>query len=296
MQANKIIFQQARDFSEKLNDTFSFLRQNFRNLSLSVLFTAGPFTLIGGFFLGLYQSKTIGSIGSGGSNPFAQFQNILGMEYFFGVLFSFISLIIVAIVVTEYIRLYNEDKTENYQWQDILPKLKSDFLSIFLLGLGYSVIVALSSLLFIIPGIYMAIALSLLIYVKIYEEKSFFQAVSRCLDLIKGNWWATFGLLIVLSIVQGLLSFVFQIPMLISTVLLTLQGINKEVSGDTNIFLVVSTIISTIGSQLLYVVSLTGLCFQYFNLVEEKDASGLLSRIDSIGTTPEVKTSNEESY
>jgi ABC-type phosphate/phosphonate transport system ATPase subunit len=84
--------------------------------------------------------------------------------------------------------------------------------------------------------------------------------------------------------------------MLISTVLLTLQGINKEVSGDTNIFLVVSTIISTIGSQLLYVVSLTGLCFQYFNLVEEKDASGLLSRIDSIGTTPEVKTSNEESY
>jgi hypothetical protein len=296
MQTNKIIFPQARDFSEKLNDTFSFLRQNFRNLALSVLFTAGPFTLIGGIFLGLYQSKTLSSIGSDVRDPFARLQNIFGVEYFLGALFSFISIIIVAIVVLEYIRLYNEDKTENYQWQDILPKLKSSFLSIFLFGVGYSIIVALASLLFVIPGIYMAIALSLLVYVKIYEDKSFFQAVSRCLDLIKGNWWATFGLLLVLSVVQSILSFVFQIPLLISTVLSTFQGVNNEGSGDTNIFLVISTIISTIGSHLLYVVPLTGLCFQYFNLVEEKDASGLLSRIDSIGTTPEVKTSNEETY
>jgi hypothetical protein len=297
METNKIIFSQARDFSEKLNDTFTFLRQNFRNLSLSLLFIAGPFTLIGGIFMGLHQSKLFSAFGREGmsrSNPMGQFE-VMGMEYFLGVLFSWIALTVVAIIVAEYIRLYNEDKTDNYQWQDVLPKLKSGFLSIFLFGLGYAVIVMLASMLFLIPGIYMAGALSLLIYVKVYEEKGFFQAVSRCLDLIKGNWWATFGLLLVLGLIQGMASFIFQIPAFIASIM-NLQGIGTETSDGNNIFLIAATVLSTAGTQLLYAITLVGLCFQYFNLVEEKDATGLLGRIDSIGTTPEVKTGNEESY
>jgi hypothetical protein len=295
MQTNKIIFSQARDFSEKLNDTFSFLRQNFRNLSLSLIFIAGPFTLIGGIFMGLYQSRILSTLGGEGrNNPMGQFE-AMGMEYFLGVLFSWIALTIVAIIVAEYIRLYNEDQTDNYQWQDVLPKLKSGFLSIFLFGLGYAVIVMLASMLFLIPGIYMAGALSLLIYVKVYEEKSFFQAVSRCLDLIKGNWWATFGLMAILGVIQGMASFIFQLPAFIANIM-GLQGIGTEMSDGNNIFLIAATVLSTTGTQLLYGISLVGLCFQYFNLVEEKDATGLLSRIDSIGTTPEVKTGNEESY
>jgi hypothetical protein len=75
-----------------------------------------------------------------------------------------------------------------------------------------------------------------------------------------------------------------------------IQGFKNEVSSGPDIFLVIATIISTAGTQLLYTVSIVGLCIQYFNLVEEKDATGLLSRIDSIGKTPEVKASNEESY
>jgi len=293
MQKDKIIFAQARDFSEKLNDTFSFLRQNFKNLSTSVLFIAGPFTLIGGIFLGLYQSQVFKSTSTSVSD---RLHDIFGMEYFLGVFFSMISLSIVAIVVIEYIRLYNEDKTENFQWQDVLPKVKSEILPIFLFGIGYAIIVFLGTILFIIPGIYLAIALSFIFYVKMFEGKGFFQSVSRCLNLIKENWWATFGLLFILSIIQGLLSFVFQIPMLISTVVMGLQGFKNEVSEGPDIFLIIATIISTAGTQLLYTVSLVGLCFQYFNLVEEKDDTGLLSRIDSIGKTPEVKATNEESY
>jgi hypothetical protein len=296
MQTNKIIFNQARDFSEKLNDTFSFLRQNFKNLGTSVLFIAGPFTLIGGIFLGLYQSQVLKSGNLGNVSITERFQNIFGIEYFMGVLFSMITITIVAIIVSEYVRLYNEDKTENFVWQDLLPKVKSSFLSIFLFGIGYIVIITLGSMFFVIPGIYLSIALSLLIYVRIFEGKSFFSAVSRCLQLIKGNWWPTFGMFLILSIIQGLLSFIFQIPVLISTVIIGLQGFKNEVSEGPDIFLIIATIISTAGTQLLYTVSLVGLCFQYFNLVEEKDATGLLSRIDSIGKAPEVKATNEESY
>jgi hypothetical protein len=296
MQKDKIIFAQARDFSEKLNDTFSFLRQNFKKLSTAVIFIAGPFTLIGGVFLGLYQSQAFKSGYMKRVSIIDRFQNLFGIEYFMGILFSMISITIVAIVVNEYVRLYNEDKTENFQWQDVLPGVKSNFLSIFLFGIGYGIIVMLSTLFFIIPGFYMAVALSFLFSVKLFEGKGFFQAVSRCLNLIKGNWWATFGLLLVLSVIQGLLSFVFQIPALISGVIMGIQGLKNEASGGSDIFLVIATIISTAGTQLLYTVSIVGLIFQYFNLVEEKDATGLLGRIDSIGKTPEVKTSNEESY
>jgi hypothetical protein len=303
MQTEKIIFAQARDFSEKLNATFSFLRQNFKNLGAAALFIAGPFTLIDGIFMGLYQSqvfKSAGAVNNSSLTPqarmIASFQNIFGIEYFLGILFSVISLMVLAIVVNEYIRLYNEHKTENFQWQDVLPGVKSHFLSVFLFAIGYTIIVMLGLMLFIIPGIYLAFALSLLIYVRMFEKKSFFFAVGRCLDLIKGNWWPTFGLLFVLSIIQGMLSFIFQIPALISGILMGLQGLKNEASEGSNIFMIIATIISTTGTHLLYVVSLVGLCFQYFNLVEEKDATGLLNRIDSIGKTPEVKVSNEESY
>ncbi|HXA01817.1 MAG TPA: hypothetical protein VNW99_07515 [Cytophagaceae bacterium] len=296
MQKDKIIFNQARDFSEKLNDTFSFLRQNFKNLSTTVLFVAGPFTLIGGIFLGLYQSQVFKSGFLKQTSLSDRFQNIFGIEYLMGILFSMISLSIVSIVVNEYIRLYNEDKTENFQWQDVLPGVKSNFLPIFLYGIGYAILVMIGMMLLIFPGVYLAIALSFLFSVKMFEGKGFFESVSRCLNLIKGNWWATFGLLFVLSIIQGLLSFIFQIPAFISGIVMGIQGLKNEASGGSDFFLIIATIISTTGSQLLYTVSIVGLIFQYFNLVEEKDATGLLGRIDSIGKTPDVKTSNEESY
>jgi hypothetical protein len=296
MTTDKIIFAKARDFSEKLNDTFSFLRQNFKNLATAVLFVAGPFTLVGGIFLGLYQSQVFKSATVKYTSLSARFQNIFGMEYMLGVLFSMISLCIVAIVVNEYIRLYNEDQTENFQWQDVVPRVKSEILPIFLYGIGYTIIVALGFMLFIIPGIYMSVALSFLFYVKMNEGKGFFESVSRCFNLIKNNWWATTGLIIVLSIIQGLLSFIFQIPAVISGIVMGIQGLKNETSSGSEIFLVVSTIISTVGTQLLYVVSFVGIVMQYYNLVEEKDSTGLLSRIDSIGKTPEAKVGNEESY
>ena len=47
-------FHKARDFSKKINDTFEFLKQNFKPLTKSVLFIAGPPVLMGSLLMGSF--------------------------------------------------------------------------------------------------------------------------------------------------------------------------------------------------------------------------------------------------
>jgi hypothetical protein len=49
----------------------------------------------------------------------------------------------------------------------------------------------------------------------------------------------------------------------------------------TEIILIVTTIISTL-NFIFYAISLVGITFHYFSLVEQKEAKGLLDKIDSI--------------
>jgi len=58
-------------------------------------------------------------------------------------------------------------------------------------------------------------------------------------------------------------------------------GFDSE-SGSHNRFLyIISSIISSLGT-LAYIISTIAIAFQYYNLVERKEAPGLLQQIDEI--------------
>ncbi len=63
----KIELRKTRDFSAKINITFEFMRQNFRILAKSIIYIGGPFILVEGVFMGMYQQKalTIGKASAG---------------------------------------------------------------------------------------------------------------------------------------------------------------------------------------------------------------------------------------
>jgi hypothetical protein len=64
----------------------------------------------------------------------------------------------------------------------------------------------------IIPGIFLYYIFLLYAQAIIIEDKGAFQSLSRSKGLIKGNWWRTFGISIVMTILIGFLANIVSIP------------------------------------------------------------------------------------
>jgi hypothetical protein len=74
------------------------------------------------------------------------------------------------------------------------------------IGLLYAVVVVVGFVLLVIPGIYLATALSLAFAAYVVEGKSGSAALRRSRELVRGHWGSTFGALLPYSITAGLLS------------------------------------------------------------------------------------------
>ena len=146
---------------------------------------------------------------------------------------------------------------------------------------------------------YFIIAISILFFVRAYEKIGFFVALSRCFFLIRDKWWSTFGLIFILSLVQSTISSLFLIPWYINFFISMMHTIDGDPFQEpsflselvNNLFMTLYFIVSF----LLYALPLIALAFQYLNLVELKEAKGLLSKIETIGQ-PRTEETKDEQY
>ncbi|AMR28755.1 hypothetical protein A0257_17725 [Hymenobacter psoromatis] len=127
--------------------------------------------------------------------------------------------------------------------------------------------------------IYASIALSLLFPVLWLEDRGLFASVGRCFQLIKGHWWATFGLLLVATFLQSMLAIVFAIPQYVVMFgkMLQLPGLSSDVLG------LVAQCLYAVGIMFTYSLPLLVLVFQYFNLVEKREGYGTSLLVSQLG-------------
>ena len=322
-----IEFQQARDFSKKINTTFEFLKQNFKPLFKSILFIAGPPMLIGSVLAGGLYTDYFGFIGNIGqnqgdldfvSNYFGS--PMLWLEITMAVLFMFASGVMIVSVVYNYMLEYEARKSNvievNAVWgrvRNTLPMYIGTVLMYWLLMIAAYILVVLaivgaalvSPFLAFLVGVavfiglfYCLIALSLLFFIRTYERIGFFEAIARSFFLIKDKWWSTFGLLFILGLVQSTIASLFLIPWYINFFISMMHSVDGNPFQEPSLFSeFVNNIFMTfyfIVSFLLYALPLIALAFQYLNLVELKEAKGLLSKIETIGQQQESKPKDEQ--
>jgi hypothetical protein len=67
----------------------------------------------------------------------------------------------------------------------------------------------------IIPGIWLAIALSLVAYMFVIEHRRGIDALRQSKDYIKGYWWAVLGRVLLLGLIFGAATVVIEIPVMI---------------------------------------------------------------------------------
>ncbi|RYZ85766.1 MAG: hypothetical protein EOO68_29775, partial [Moraxellaceae bacterium] len=101
-----IEFKKRRDFGQVINDTFTFMRQNFKPL-IKVYFTfCGLFVLASMLTMLLQQYKMVNIIntfGNGTGTSGLGFGRLYGIEYFLSILFSLATYASMSVAILSYI-------------------------------------------------------------------------------------------------------------------------------------------------------------------------------------------------
>lgn len=324
-----IELQRARDFSQKMNATFEFIRQNFNSLGKSILFIAGPSVLVGSLLIGAFMGELMilsTGLQSAAGNPEAFGDYFLSVNFWLQFIlmfvFLFISFIVTIATINCYLILYDEKKSNQIEVSEVWERVRNTFwtylgttllfflvlilayiillIPVVVLGAISGFLVFVGVLLFVGGIVYLIFSASLTYFIQSYEKKNFIEAIIRSFQLVNnGKWWSTFGLIFILQLIMGVSSYIFLIPYYVilftSSMHSASTGSPMEFSDSMKIWSMVFFTLYYMAQMLLYSLPNIGIAFQYFNLVELKEARGLMSQIETLGES-KPDTRPEEHY
>ncbi|MEO0472355.1 MAG: hypothetical protein AAF206_22215 [Bacteroidota bacterium] len=234
----RIDLSQRRDFGDLFSTTFKYVIDNAGSLLKAVILYAGPIYLMQGILTSLAFGKMLKQLSSGAFTP----SSVSDLQEMYLDMFSNIPLwaipamIITAVagylmlvgLVNNHLDLYargedheNMDLLRTEAVQSMWPNLALSlimglmvlgaYLAVALLiGLGVLVESVAISVIFGIIGfiglIYMIVAVYPSFMVREHEQLGAIDSIRRSFQMIKGHWWQTFFLTILISILGGILS------------------------------------------------------------------------------------------
>jgi hypothetical protein len=285
---NFIQFKKERELGDILSDTFKFIRENYKPLFKALVKYAGPVFLLQLFALGYYSYVTLGST----SNIFLE--NTIDQNFGFNILLSLLFMILTAVAYQAFmygtiqhcIRSYIENKGE-INVDEVGDGMGQDWSSFLGLGFAVSIMTFIGLIFCFLPGIYLAVPLSLVYSIKTFKQLGFSETISYTFTLIKDNWWITFLTLFVMLIIVYLMSMIFQMPALIYSLTKTFTAVDQGSFADPSfmfdwVYLVLS-IIGSAASNLLYGILAITIGLIYFNLNEQKNHTGAYESIENLG-------------
>lgn len=285
----KIVFYKVRDFSQKLNATIEFIRQNVKPLGKSILYILGPLAVLNGLLFSQYIDFVFGTMAPqdpvSAQNPFS----FLTSSSYIGFMFlSGFSALLNFAIIFNFMKIYQERYPEEITVTEVLNASWKDVLPLFVLGVLTTILLMVGFIAFIVPGIYLMVIFSLSIPILFFEGKGVFESIGRSFKLIKGKWWSTVGLLIVASVLMYAVSMIFVMPFYVFYFLSMFTLIEEiGISADTSSWwfqggMTLSSMFMILGSFLTYSIPMVALSFQYFNLVERQESVGLMGEIEQL--------------
>jgi len=137
MAEQKVELRKVRDFSENLNDTIAFIRQNFKPLLGSFVAIAGVFMLVSAILSGLYQSQYalfFKEIFMGKrANPEFAATNMLDGRYFLVIMFSWLNFVAMQVAVISYMKVYDVKNQQTPEIVEVWDVFKQHFFKVFFL-------------------------------------------------------------------------------------------------------------------------------------------------------------------
>ena len=275
----KINFNQVRGFSDSITLTFNFIKQEFKPLLRSFAVIALPVVFIGLFFMSYSARESLITI----VQPDQYAGSSLDM-----LTNSLLTNLLTMVIYQHKVAAADEARiTPGEVWQVMWRNLGKSLLW----AVIYLLMVVFGMILFIAPGIYLGVVFGFVFYYMILENRSISAGMSGSRELLKGKWWNFFGYVIVLQLIVGGLSFIFSIPYLV----LTFKTIfTQQLPGiyETTF----SLLFANLGQSLLQLISVVGIAVRFFTYLEQKEHTGLLSKIGQIGNRDKQMPEREEMH
>ncbi len=273
-------FEQTRDFGQKINAVFLFLRLHLRPLGMCIVQYALPVPLAGFIAAGVAQKMFFPGYQPQGAMA------VFGAGAAPGLLLSYIPLVLgyALLLLTVYgyvLTRMATPATEPVETRQVGQFVKGHFLGTFGALFGLFGVLLLATALLVVPGVWLSVPAALFFIVRLRENLGFGAALTRAIYLVKGHWWATLGLLIVMSFIQGVAPLVVQmagaVVLGIGATLTNMQALDLPLLAY--IWLATSNLLAL----LMYTLTLLAAAFQYFNLVEVKEGRGVYALLDQLG-------------
>jgi hypothetical protein len=319
-----IEYHQTRDFSRKMNATFEFIKQNWKSLGKASLLIAGPPVLIASLIMGSFVGDMF-SLGNLNADPEETLQLFTSATFWLQLCLAMVLFLLSSVMsiatINNYIVLYGELKTNEIPTTLVWERVRNTFwtylgttillfLSIMavaiLIAIPIGILSAISPALMIlgvwvmiVGFFYLIFSVSLTYIIRAYEGLGFFESLMRSFNLVKGKWWSTFGLIFILYMIMVIISYIPIFPLYIFMGVSALHNVSADSSGNplegmSTITVIITALYYTI-QLILSALPNIGIAFQYFNLVEMKEAKGLMSSIDSFGESSPAPQ-NDDTY
>ncbi|GAB2966308.1 hypothetical protein GCM10027048_40730 [Hymenobacter coalescens] len=263
-------FYQTRDFGQKWEAAAQLLREHGRVFFATLLRYTAPWLLLGTVVEVAVATLPDGTPGAG----------------FLGGIFQRVGLVVGTGITFGFIRArMNLYQTPGHQLTvaDIWAATSGTgaYFGQYIIS---NLLTVFAMFLLVLPGIYVAVALTLLPAVFFLEDNG----ISRCLSLIKGHWWSTFGLALVYGLVFIGLLFV---PAMVFGALVATGGADKS-AAFTLPFSVLTALVFFFLNPTMNLL----LAFNYFSIVETKESPGLEWRAAQLGAAPEAPAPGDDAY
>lgn len=289
-----------RTVGEAINFTFSLLRAHGAQIMGMVLKVAGILAL-SYFFVGyLAQNDLMSSLESGMANDV--WSNMFSGVRVLSILISILYTMIAQMAVYSWIKVaYQQDTapSTNQVWRNILKNIPALLATGLLLILVYVilafVIISMGSMaaflifLLLVPFVYLIIRLSLFLPALILQDKGV-ESIVRSWNVVKDNWWSTFGFLLLMGLISYLIMIVVSIPFIAGSIIYGLLDAGGEPDA-TELFTSKAYFLATNLSSVLSVfvsALLTGIGSSVWY-------GGLVDKLESVSIRKQIAEAMEES-
>lgn len=283
MQNNYIQFKQKRELGEIINATFKFIRENYKILFKYFMSLVGPSFILLIAALSYYTYTVPASILQ--SMDFSSGDFIIGFSVLGLSLLIYYSYLYATIY--HYIKSYMKHEGETDE-NEISEGVKNDFGRLVILFLVAAILMFAGFVLFVIPGIYLFVPLSLVAAIMVFKQTNLTDTISYAFTLIKDNWWMTFITLIVAGLLVYIIGLVFQIPLIIYTLVKMMTMVQEggsaaDIASNSDWILIVLQVLASLIQYILTSITAIVIAFVYFSLNEEKNLTGTFEQIDNLG-------------
>ncbi len=295
MKQPNIELAKVRDFSAIINDSFMFLRQNFKPL-LRSFFTFCGFFIVASIIaniahqLKMHEFMLENGLPAIPSTRISNYFQTWGIEAALSVLFMLLSYTAIAVTVLSYITIYKEKGNVAPTNEEIWGYFKYYYLKIIGCAILNAIIVFIGAVFCFIPGIWLYPIMALTLPIMIIENTTYGYAFNQSFRLIKDNWWITFGAIFIMGIIVGISGAIVTIP----AALWSQFSILLHWPGG-KIATVLSSILSHV-ALVFYILPVITIALCYFSLNEQREGTGLMARINQIGENKNDESLPAEEY